>query len=144
MSKQEDYKLVQPVPTTKKESNNNNNLIGATKKIDKQFLADTIKEPAHKIVPKKMLRFYLLKTQELNYECEPVGEAIIELHVSNNSYDINITSVHSIEEAESLVEPNNILDTLNTNLSQNELLMFDFEELKNYSFYNKNFSLVID
>lgn len=88
------------------------------------------------------MEFYVTETRNLAKDGTPNSDFIMELRVSENnnseSYDISVTSVHRIEEARELVQPENLLETLRTNLSESESNMVgNPAELDSYKFYDE-------
>lgn len=88
------------------------------------------------------MEFYVTETRNLAKDGTPNSDFIMELRMCENShstcYDIGVTSVHSIEEARELVQPENILETLRTNLSEAEINMTENPvHLDSYKFYDE-------
>lgn len=88
------------------------------------------------------MEFYVTETRNLTKDGTPNCDFIMELRVKENnhstSYDVEVTSVKSIEEARELVKPENVLETLSTNLSEAEMNMIELpHHLDRYNFYDE-------
>lgn len=88
------------------------------------------------------MEFYVTETRNLAKDGTPNSDFIMELRMMENnhstSYDIAVTSVDNIEEARELVQPENLLETLRTNLSESEANMVgNPADLDSYKFYDE-------
>lgn len=88
------------------------------------------------------MEFYVVETRKIAKNGTPDDIVILELRMCENnnstSYDIPVTSVKDMEEARKLVQPENLLETLRTNLSEAEINMITPpQHLDSYKFYDE-------